>query len=149
MRLIGWEWWAALIGVVIFSCIPLIGQLGYIILAFLGAYFFWQADFNWRRATTPAPGTFSFETLSQEQLSRFKSEVILPSLERSCKEDARRRAGFEGNVPVRLSNFCECFARAMVIALSRNDLIFHEKNGKYPAATEIKIEHQVQSMCSN
>jgi hypothetical protein len=58
MHLWGWEWWSALIGILIFGFIPGIGQLGYIVLTFMGAYYLYQADFRWYDAAYPRAEIF-------------------------------------------------------------------------------------------
>lgn len=51
MHLWGYKWWGALLLSVFISFIPLLGQLAYAVLAVMGAFYFYQADFNWREAT--------------------------------------------------------------------------------------------------
>ena len=46
MHLFGWTWFGAIIGVLFFSCIPIIGQVGYLGLAVMGAYYLWAANFD-------------------------------------------------------------------------------------------------------
>src|SRR5436853_370212 len=50
MRWTGWEWWGALILAIFLMCIPLVGQLAYLVCAVAGAYFFIAAGFSWQRA---------------------------------------------------------------------------------------------------
>src|SRR5207248_115578 len=57
IHLTGWSWFLALVGILLFSCIPLIGQLGYLVLAGMGVYYFWSAHFDWHRAAYPATQT--------------------------------------------------------------------------------------------
>jgi hypothetical protein len=40
MRLEGWEWWSALLAAMFLACIPIIGQIGYVVLAIMGGYYF-------------------------------------------------------------------------------------------------------------
>jgi hypothetical protein len=78
MHLWGSSWVSALIGVLLFSCIPLLGQLGYLVLAVMGAYYLWSAGFDWQKAAYPPTQTFSVSTLSDADLQRFKSDVVRP-----------------------------------------------------------------------
>src|SRR5262245_2729745 len=78
MHLKGWEWWSALIAVLIFSVIPVVGQFGYVILGFVGAYFLYQADFNWSKAAYNIPETFSVRTLTPDRFKAFKDTTLVP-----------------------------------------------------------------------
>lgn len=59
MRIKGWDWWSALIGAVVLGIVPLFGQLAFIVLAFVGAYFLIEAKFDWREAIEPTPQTMA------------------------------------------------------------------------------------------
>jgi hypothetical protein len=67
MRIEGWNWWAALIGAVILSIVPLVGHLAFIILAVVGGYFLIEAKFDWREAIDPTPQVLSFAQMTPEQ----------------------------------------------------------------------------------
>jgi hypothetical protein len=58
MHLTGRSWFGAIIGVLLFSCIPLVGQIGYPILAVMGAYYLWAVNFDWQQAAYPSAQTF-------------------------------------------------------------------------------------------
>jgi hypothetical protein len=73
MHLTGWSWFGAIIGVLLFSCIPLVGQIGYLILAVMGAYYLWTANFDWQQAAYPSAQTFSVATLSESELGTASS----------------------------------------------------------------------------
>jgi hypothetical protein len=55
MRIKGWDWWPALIGAVVLGIVPVFGQLAFIVLTFVGAYFLVEAKFDWREATASRP----------------------------------------------------------------------------------------------
>jgi hypothetical protein len=59
MRIKGWDWWPALIGAVVLGIVPLFGQLAFIVLTFVGAYFLIEAKFDWREAIEPTPQTLA------------------------------------------------------------------------------------------
>lgn len=59
MRIKGWDWWPALIGAVVLGIVPLFGQIAFIVLAFVGAYFLIEAKFDWRKAIEPTPQTMA------------------------------------------------------------------------------------------
>ena len=147
MRLWGWEWWSAFIGIAIFTCIPAIGQIGYLVLAVMGGYYLWQADFNWHEATDPVPSTFSFTSLSPEKFTEFKTKQMKPSLERSCKSDAKASTGMDGRIPIGMANFCECYARAAIEIVTKEDLIYQETHSGYPAGFEERIRTTLRAKC--
>jgi hypothetical protein len=94
MHLFGWSWFGALVSVILFTCIPYLGQLGFLILAVMGAYYVWDANFDWNKAAYPSTKTFNISTLSEAELERFKTEVIRSGLEQACKAEALKTVGF-------------------------------------------------------
>ncbi|MFO1109280.1 MAG: hypothetical protein U1E61_08865 [Bradyrhizobium sp.] len=149
MHLFGWSWFGALVGVLIFSCIPFIGQLGYFILAVMGAYYIWAADFDWQKAAYPPTKTFSISTLSQAELERFKTEVVRPGFEKECKSEALKSAGFDGKLPARAASLCECFATNFAARLTRDDMIAFEKSDRYPDGLQQRVGTEVRRACQN
>jgi hypothetical protein len=69
MHLWGWEWWSALIAAAILGCIPVVGQIGFLVLAVMGGYFLVSANFNWREAVNPV------NDLSPERFNSYKESV--------------------------------------------------------------------------
>jgi len=53
MHLFGWEWWTALIAVVLIGFVPVVGLLCCFVMPFVGAYFLVSAHFDLGEATTP------------------------------------------------------------------------------------------------
>jgi hypothetical protein len=98
-HLFGWTWFGAIIGVLFFSCIPIIGQLGYIGLAVMGAYYLWAANFDWRQAAYPPTQTFSVSGLSDSELERFKGDVVRRGFEQACNAEALKTTGFDAKYP--------------------------------------------------
>ena len=149
MHLFGWSWFGALVGVLLFSCIPFIGQFGYLILAAMGAYYLWAANFDWQKVAYPPTGTFSISTLTEAELERFKTDVVRRSFEQSCKSDALKTAGFDGKLPARVASQCECFATNFAAQLTRDDMITFEKSGKYPDDLQQRVGTEVRRACKN
>jgi len=147
MHLFGWSWFGALICVVLFSCIPFFGQLGYFIFAIMGAYYLWTADFDWQRSTYPPTKTFSVSALSDIELERFKSDVVRPGFERACKSESLKTSGFDGKIPTRLASLCECFATNFAAKLSRDDMIGFEKSGQYPDEVQQRLGPELRRAC--
>jgi hypothetical protein len=147
MHLTGWSWFGALVGVAFFACIPLFGQLGYLVLTIMGAYYLWSAGFDWQKAAYPAAQTFSVSTLSDADVQRFKVDVVRPNLERACKEAALKSSGFDGKLPASVASRCECIATTFAAKVSRDDLIAYEKTGQYPVTVQEQIGIEVRRAC--
>jgi hypothetical protein len=148
MHLTGWSWFGALIGTILFSCIPIFGQLGFPVLAVMGGYYLWAANFDWQKAAYPTVETFSISTLSASDLERFKSEVLRPGFEKKCKSDALKVAGFDGKLQANLATRCECIAENAVAIIERDDLIAYEKLGRYPVETQERLKDQLGRECT-
>src|SRR2546430_9764 len=73
MRLMEWEWWSALIAAVLVACIPIIGQITFLVLALLGAYYFISSGWSWQRAVYP---TVDLMELSADQFAAYKTRTI-------------------------------------------------------------------------
>lgn len=149
MHLQGWSWFGALVGAILFACIPFIGQLGFLVLAVFGAYYVWDANFDWQKAAYPPTKTFSISTLSETELERFKNEVVGPGFERACKAEALKATGFDGKLPARAAGQCECFATNFAAKLTRADMIAFEKDGRYPDDLQQRVGTEVRRACQN
>jgi hypothetical protein len=147
MHLTGWSWFGALVAVIFFSCIPLFGQLGYIVLTVMGAYYFWSADFDWRKAAYPPTQTFSVSTLSDAEFQRFKTDVVRPNLEKACKEAALKSSGFDGKLSTPVASRCECIAATFASIVNRDDLMGYEKSGEYSTEVQQRTAAEVRRVC--
>lgn len=145
MHLWGYEWWSALLLSMVIGCVPLLGQLAYIVLAVMGAYFFYQADFSWREATQPSIKTFEISTLSNSQFEEYKKSKIYPELFDSCMREGKERYGLDGRVPKNVSARCECYAEVVVAAISKKD--FSEKTK--PVGFEDRVKSAFVTKCTN
>jgi hypothetical protein len=149
VHLTGWNWFGAIVSVVLIAAIPLLGQLGYLILAGMGAYYLIDAGFDWKKAAYPATKAFSVAALSEIELERFRANVVGPSFERTCKTEALKTNGFEGKLPQAISNRCECFAINFAAKITRDDLVTYEKTGEYPADVQMRVGTEVRRACLN
>ncbi|WP_338835178.1 hypothetical protein [Bradyrhizobium septentrionale] len=149
MHLWGWSWFGALVAAILFACIPVIGQLGFLILAVMGAYYVWDANFDWQQAVYPPTKTFSISTLSETELERFKNEVVRSGFEKACKAEALKATGFDGKLPARAASQCECFATNFAAKLTRADMIAFEKDGRYPDDLQQRVGAEVRRTCQN
>ena len=141
MHIWGVTWWSAMIWTCIYGfIIPIAGQIAYLVFAVMGAYYLYDAGFDWDRAAHAKFESFSIATLSDAELQRFKKNVIRPSAERSCKEDAKKRGlSFEGRLEERATKFCECYAEILIAAASKDDLVYYEKNEDYSADMKARL----------
>lgn len=149
MHLFGWSWFGALVGAILLACIPVIGQLGFLILAVMGAYYIWDANFDWHKAAYPSTKTFNISTLSETELERFKTEVVRPGFEQACKAEALKTVGFDGKLPARAASQCECFATSFAAKLTRADMVAFEKDGRYPDDIQQRVGTEVRRACQN
>ncbi len=128
MRLTGWDWWGALITVVVGGIIPIVGWIGYVVATVLGAYYFIDADFSWRRAVSPEIETFRLSDLTPDKFSKFRDKGIRPYIEMQCKEYAKQRSEIEGKIPASVSAYCECYARVAASTFTQADAAYSEKH---------------------
>jgi len=149
MHLTGWSWFSAIVGILVFSWIPLVGQLGYLVLAVMGAYYLWTANFDWQQAVYPPAQTFSVSTLSDTELERFRTDVVRRGFEKACKSDAIKALGFDGKLPTRAASQCECFATNFAAKLTRDDLIAYERSGQYPEDLQQRLGIELRRACQN
>jgi hypothetical protein len=102
MRLNGWGWWSAFSAACVLFVIPIIGQIGYLVLAIMGAYYFFQADFNWREAVAPTPVQIAQNTyLTGQERSAFVAGGV-----NACMRDDQ--LPFSVSTPA-LEEFCRCY----------------------------------------
>jgi hypothetical protein len=149
IHLTGWGWFVAIICVVLLASIPVLGQLGYLVLAGIGAYYLLNAGFDWQKAAYPATQTFSVSTLSESELEQFRSNVVRPGFERACKSDALQTSGLDGKLPAYIASRCECFAFNFATKVTRDDLIAYETSGQYPADVQQRLAKDLQLACPN
>src|SRR5262249_51568624 len=119
------------------------------ILAVMGAYYVWAADFDWQKAAYPPTKTFSISTLSDTDLERFKTEVVRPGFDKACKAEALKSVGFDGKLPARAASQCECVATSFVAKLTRADMVAFEKDSKYPDDLQQRVGSEVRRACPN
>jgi hypothetical protein len=148
MQLLGWEWWSALVLVAIYSTVvPIIGQLAYVFLAFFGAYYFWQADFNWHEATNSLPKTFSVRSLSPQEFTKFKHDELRPQLYELCLREAERRVPLLKNSPVKLPQLCGCYAQATIENVTQLDMVEQERTKVFSPATQSRLDAAIWQRC--
>jgi hypothetical protein len=141
------EWWKALVTASALGFIPIIGQIGYVVLTVVGAYYFVDAGFDWKMATHPASKELSISELTDEQFDTFRNGLV-PVIENRCKDDTQRRFGKSGSLPVGMSGFCTCYAQTAVSIFTRADYVFQESHaGDTPSETLDRFKSAVQARC--
>jgi hypothetical protein len=139
MRLFGWEWWTALIAIIIGGIIPLVGPIAGVILAFLGAYYMIDAGFDWRIATGQEPKVFDLRQLSDAEFDRYKTTVLVPQFETYCKQQAADRLGLDGAIPSSSITFCECYAKTIVSSFSKDEFMNNQLAGELTPEQQRRI----------
>jgi len=97
MHLFGWTWWSAMIAMVLIWIIPAVGQLAYVGLAFAGAFFLYQSNFDWQSAAYPEPKTISIAYLTAEQFDEYKKRSAV-QFEHNCKHEALAQNSVDGKL---------------------------------------------------
>lgn len=99
----------------------------------------------WVYEIRPKLNSIDLATASPEKLLQYKSEWARLH-ERLCKEKLRQRLNLE-SASTFVNKFCECSSQITLETLSRDDLIFNEKNGELPSETEAKLLSLVKTKC--
>jgi len=147
MRIKGWDWWQALIATVLLGIIPFFGQVAYVILAFVGAYFIFEAKFDWREAIEPTPQTITFAQMTPEQFASYKLGIPARFAKR-CKQDFAEMNKLDGKLLAGQSAFCECYGQLAYELLTQDDLVYEENTGSMPSETTSKIKAAVTTRCN-
>ncbi len=144
MRIKGLDWWPALIGAIILGIVPLFGQLAFIVLTFVGAYFLVEAKFDWREAVEPTPQTIA--QMTPEQFAKYKL-TIPPSFIKECKQEFAKMIWEEGKNLAWQNAICECTGQIAYELFTQEDFVYEEKTGSMsPEATD-KLKAAVTSRC--
>ena len=147
MRIKGWDWWQALIATVILEIIPFFGQLAYVVLAVVGAYFLFEAKFDWREAIEPTPQIITFAQMTPEQFAKYKLGIPA-SFAKRCKQDFAEMNKLEGKLLAGQSAFCDCYGQLAYDLLTQEDFAYEEKTGSMPLETKNKIKAAVGERCN-
>ena len=147
MHLFEWTWWSASIAMTLIWIIPVVGQLAYVGLAFAGAFFLYQANFDWQSVAYPEPKTISIAAMTPEQFDRFKKNMV-PQFERYCKQEALAQNSVDGKLPIPISKRCECIARVLPDIFSRDEFAYLESHdGQPPQAGKDRVRSAVAQRC--
>jgi len=148
MRLFEWHWWIALPVAMCLVFIPVLGWLALIVFAVLGGIYLSGAGFNWQQATHTVKQSGSFDTMTMMEFDTYRRTIMPEGLAKACKEDLAKNLGTGGQLPVRASNYCECYGQASADTLTQADLAYREKNGAYTEDATNRVRDAVISRCS-
>jgi hypothetical protein len=147
MRLQGWSWLAAMLAAIVLGAIPIIGQLGYLVLTVLGAYYLYAANFDWRDAVSRMPQTISFQQLSPDEFSALK-RAMSDSIAKECKQELAVRNNLSGRLLPRQADVCDCLARVAVRKITAADLTTFANAKGTAEEFFARMKPEIQSECS-
>ncbi|WP_020177178.1 hypothetical protein [Methyloferula stellata] len=147
MRLFEWHWWLALPAAILLIFIPILGWLAAIVFAVFGGIYLAGSGFDWQDATHAAKPAGSFATMTIMEFDAYRRNVMPEGLAKACKEDVGRSLGTGTQLPVRASNYCECYGQASADTLTQADLAYREKTGHYADEATARVKDAVLSRC--
>ncbi len=149
MRMFEWQWWLALPFAVLLLFIPIIGWLAFVAFAFFGGAYLTSAGFNWQEATHATKTAGSFETMTILQFDDYRRNIMQDGLARACKEAQGKYLGTGDQLPIRASNYCDCYGQVSADTLTQADLIYHEKNGAYTEDATNRMKDALHARCGS
>lgn len=147
MRLFEWHWWVALPFAIFLIFVPVLGWLALIVFAALGGFYLSTAEFNWERATQPAKPAGSFATMTIMEFDEYRRNIMPEGLARACKEAQGKYLGTGDELPIRASNYCDCYGQVSADTLTQEDLVYHEKHGAYTEDATTRMKDALHSRC--
>ncbi|WP_363348304.1 hypothetical protein [Methylocystis echinoides] len=148
MRLEGWSWWVALLSAVLLGAIPIFGQLGYVVLTFLGAYYFYVGNFDWREAVSPTPGTITYQQMTPKQFAQFK-EASRETIAKTCKQAAASENNMGGKILPAQASLCDCVTKVALEKLTPDDATAMEKSSSAMREFFAGVAAEAKSRCGN
>jgi hypothetical protein len=147
MHFWGWSWPVALVASCVLPIIPLIGWIGFPVLALIGAYFFISSNFDWAVATGQTPRTVEIGKMTTSEFENYKTSVLVPLEEQECKELALKKVGANGKLPVSAAQVCECFARIAVGEFTREEAGFQQAHSHTSADFDKRVQDKFMTVC--
>ncbi len=147
MRLFEWHWWLALPAAVLLIFIPILGWLAAVVFAIFGGVYLVGAGFDWNEATQTARTGGSFANMTIMEFDAYRRNVMPEGLAKACKEDIAKSLGTGSQLPIRASNYCECYGQASSATLTQADLAYQEKTGRYTDEATQRVKDAVLSRC--
>ena len=126
IRITGWDWWVALICLMLLSIVPLLGQIGLFGLILVGGYYFVDSGFNWQTASGRVPKVANIQELSAEEIEKYKQLTMSPALERQCQSELSK--GLGGKVMLSTINFCKCYVKIALAEMTVDEIEYQQVN---------------------
>jgi hypothetical protein len=149
MHLFAWQWWFALPLAIIFVFIPIVGWLALIGFAVLGGIYLASAGFNWNEATQPARPAGSFAKMTIMEFDDYRRNIMPDGLAKACKEAQGKYLGTGDQLPIRASNYCDCYGQVSADTLTQDDLVYHEKHGAYTEDATNRMRDALHARCGS
>jgi len=150
MHLFEWQWWLALPAALVLLLIPVVGWLAIVILAGLGGYFLYDTGFDWRALKQPVRQPGSFASMTIMEFDSYRRTIMPEGLTKACKEAQSKLLGMTSDqLPVRASNYCECYGQTSADTLTQADLINQEVTGTYSEDATARMRAAVHSRCGS
>jgi hypothetical protein len=147
MHLLEWHWGLALAITLVFVLIPVLGWIALIVFGCLGAFFLLQTGFDLREATHPVKPPGSFATMTIMEFDAYRRNVMPEGLAKACKEAQSKLLGTGDQLPVRASNYCDCYGQTSADTLTQADLIYRERTGAYTEEATGRMRDAVHLRC--
>jgi hypothetical protein len=101
----------------------------------------WHFD---RHAAKPA-GSFAKMTIME--FDEYRRNVMPQGLARACKEAQGKYLGTGDELPIRASNYCDCYGQVSADTLTQEDLVYHETHGAYNEDATTRMKDALHSRC--
>jgi hypothetical protein len=147
MRLFEWHWWIALPFAIFLIFIPLLGWLAFIVFAVFGGVYLAGAGFDWQLATHATMPAGSFARMTIMEFDEYRRNIMPEGLARACKEAQGKYLGTGDQLPIRASNYCDCYGQVSADTLTQEDLVYHEKHGAYTEDATTRMKDALHSRC--
>jgi len=148
MHFFEWHWWLALSAALILFLVPVVGWLALIVLAVFGGYFLYDIGFHWQALNQAPRPVGSFSTMTIMEWEEYRRGAMREGLTKACKEaQAKDLRVTSDQLPVRVSNYCECYGQTSSETLTQADLINREKTGAYSEDATERLRAAVHSRC--
>jgi len=149
MRMFEWHWWIALPFAIFLIFVPVLGWLAVIVFAVFGGVYLAGAGFDWQLATHTARPAGSFAKMTIIQFDEYRRNIMPAGLAKACKEAQGKYLGTGDQLPIRASNYCDCYGQVSADTLTQEDLAYHEEHGAYTENATARMRDALHSRCGS
>jgi len=148
MHFFEWHWWLALPVALILLFIPIVGWLALVVLAGFGGYFLYDTGFHWGALSQAPHPAGNFAKMTMMEFEEYRRGAMREGLIKACREAQGRELRMSSDqLPVRPSNYCECYGQTSADTLTQADLITYERTGAYSEDATDRMRNAVHSRC--